>query len=56
MIVVKVFLNPTAQSTNTRVLERRIQWDPSIQFPFDATFNVMKHLFGRDAVVVFELE
>lgn len=56
MITIKVFLNHDAASTNSRVLERRINWDSSLRFPMEETLKVMKALYGSDAVVQFTFD
>lgn len=39
-------------STDHRVLERRINWDPSLHFPIEEILKTMRVLFGSDCIVL----
>ena len=52
MITLKVYLNREALSTDHRVLERRINWDPSLHFPLEEILKSMRVLFGSEAIVL----
>lgn len=54
MITIKVFMNLDAFASNSRVFERRIEWDSSVKFPFEDCLRVFKCLFGKDAVLSFD--
>ena len=56
MIQIRVFLNFEAKQSNSRVLERRVNWDFSVRFPVDETLLVMKAMFGKSALVEFLYE
>lgn len=56
MVIIKVFANLEAQATNSRLFERRINWDPSIRFPLEETIKVLKMLFGSDVLVDLLIE
>lgn len=56
MITLLVFMNPEAQKTGHRVLERRFVWDDSLRFPFEETVRVMKALYGSTAVIQINVE
>lgn len=55
MIQLKVYLNKEAQSNNRPVFERLQDWNPSLQFPFIKTTEVMRALWGPQVVVSFTI-
>lgn len=50
-----VFLNKEAQANNRPVFERLQDWNPSLQFPFIKTTEVMRALWGPQVVVSFTI-
>lgn len=49
-------MNRDALALNRRVMERVVNWDPSIRFPVDETIKVLKFLYGSAAVVLIMWE
>lgn len=56
MIRIQVFMNIQAAFDNAPVMERKIAWDDSLQFPYQETTRVMKTLYGKNSVIRFEIE
>lgn len=56
MIRIQVFMNLQAALDNAPVMERKITWDDSLQYPFQETSKVMKTLYGKNSVIRFEIE
>ena len=56
MIRLLVYNSRDAQQTGKADLERIIQWDSSVHFPFEETTKVMKALYGVKSLIVFEYE
>lgn len=56
MIRLLVYNSRDAQQTGKADLERIIQWDSSIRFPFEETTKVMKALYGAKSLIVLEYE
>lgn len=56
-IRVLVYLNQTAfLNANARpVMERVLDWDNSLKFPFENILSANKALYGSKSVTVFEL-
>jgi len=56
MIRLLVFNSRDALKGGRPELERIIQWDSSVRFPFEETTKVMKALYGVKSLIVVEYE
>lgn len=56
MIRVIVYLNREAQAAGQSVLERIVDHDNSLRFPFEETTKVLKTLYGSKSLIVIEYE
>lgn len=56
MVRIQVFMNADAAKSGSSVLGRLFSWDDSLIFPAHETIKVMKAIYGKSAVVRFEIE
>ena len=56
MIRLLVYNSRDAQQIGKPDLERILQWDSSVRFPFEETTKVMKAIYGPKSLIVLEYE
>lgn len=54
-IRVCVYLNENARSNDSRLFERFVDTDASIEFPYRKTIEVLRVLFGVKSIILFEV-
>lgn len=54
---VRVFMNEVSfHNNNARpIMERFIDWNDSIKFPYEDVFKANKALYGASSITIFEL-
>lgn len=55
MIKIQVFMSLQEALDNAPVMERKIIWEDSLQFPFQENSKVLKALYGKNSIIRFEI-